>query len=167
MTAATGTTLLQSALTGAALAIFLAACQPADPAAAIKRVEAKWVDRQMLFVGDNRVGAPSASFHTRSAPQLVGELRAPGRGRCVTSPSTRRPTASGCWEMARSICAMRNAFADPPHSGGGQARRLALDASGRPLLIAADGANGDDRSADTEPAAPAVRADSALRPVTS
>ena len=109
MTAATGTTLLQSALTGAALAIFLAACQPADPAAAIKRVEAKWVDRQMLFVGDNRVGAVRI-FHTRSAPQLVGELHAPGRGRCVTSPSTRRPTASGCWEMARSICMMRNFF---------------------------------------------------------
>ena len=42
MTAATGTTFLQSTLMGAVIAILLAACQPADPAAVIKRVEAKW-----------------------------------------------------------------------------------------------------------------------------
>jgi len=140
MTAATGTTLLQSALTGAALAIFLAACQPADPAAAIKRVEAKWVDRQMLFVGDNRVGAVRI-FHTRSAPQLVGELHAPGRG--AVRDIAPDPAANRIWVLGDGAVYLHDAqrfslIRRIPAVGSGT-ERLALDASGRPLLIAADG----------------------------
>ena len=82
MTAATGSnrllSVLCSATAAAALIVSLAACQPADRAAMQKRVEAKWVDRQLLLVGDGRLGSVRV-YHLRAAPQLVAELRAPGR----------------------------------------------------------------------------------------
>lgn len=140
MTAATGTTFLQSTLMGAVIAILLAACQPVDPAAVIKRVEAKWVDRQMLFVGDNRVGSVRI-FHTRGAPQLVGELHAPGRG--VVRDIALDPAANRIWVLGDGAVylhdAQRFALIRRIPAVGSGTERLALDASGRPLLIAADG----------------------------
>lgn len=140
MNAATGSTLLQSALFGAALAFFLAACQPADRPAAAKRVEAKWVDRQLLFIGDNRLGNVRI-FHMRSAPLLIGELRAPGRSE--VRDIALDPAAGRIWVLgdgavylheARSFSLVRRI----PAIGAGT-ERLALDASGRVLLVAADG----------------------------
>jgi hypothetical protein len=140
MTAATGTTFLQSTLMGAVIAILLAACQPADPAAVIKRVEAKWVDRQMLYVGDNRVGGVRV-FHMRAAPQLVGELQAPGRG--AVRDIALDPAANRIWVLGDGAVYLHDAqrfslIRRIPAVGSGS-ERLALDASGRPLLIAADG----------------------------
>lgn len=141
MSAATGTTLLQSALFGATLMLSLVACQPADRAVATKRVEAKWVDRQLLFVGDNRIGTVRI-FHLRSAPQLVAELRAPGRTEVrdiALDPASHRIWVLGDGAVylhdARRFSLIRRI----PAVGSGT-ERLALDASGRPLLIAANGA---------------------------
>ena len=140
MTAATGTSLLQSALMGAVLAISLAACQPAERAAATKRVEAKWADRQMLFVGDNRVGAVRV-FHMRAAPALIGELRAPGRE--AVRDIAIDPAANRIWVLGDGAVYLHDAqrfslVRRIPGVGSG-AERLALGAAGAPLLIAADG----------------------------
>lgn len=78
MSAATGSSRLQPALFAAALALFLTACQPADHVAMGKRVEAKWAERQLLFVADPAIGNVRV-FHLRAAPVLIAELRAPGR----------------------------------------------------------------------------------------
>lgn len=78
MNPATGSFRFQSVLFGAVLGLALAACHPANPAAMAKRVEAKWAERQLLFIGDPRLGTVRV-FHLRAAPQLIAELRAPGR----------------------------------------------------------------------------------------
>ncbi len=140
MTAASGSTLVQSALFGAVLTFALVACQPVERAAVEKRVEAKWVDRQMLFVGDNLVGGVRV-FHLRAAPQLIGELRAPGRGEVrdlLLDPAANRIWVLGdgaVWlHDARRFSLVRRI----PAPGSGR-DRLVLDAAGGVLLVAADG----------------------------
>ncbi len=78
MNAATGSFRFQSVLFGAVLGLVLAACHPANPGAMAKRVEATWAERQLLFVADPSLGTVRV-FHLRAAPQLIAELRAPGR----------------------------------------------------------------------------------------
>lgn len=140
MTAASGTTLVQSALFGAALTFALVACQPAANAPVEKRVEAKWVDRQMLFVGDNLVGGVRV-FHLRAAPQLIGELRAPGRGevRDILLDSA----ANRIWVLGDGAVwlhdAQRFSLIRRIAAPGSRNERLALDAAGGVLLVAADG----------------------------
>lgn len=144
MTAATGSNRLLSVLCsitlGAALTFFLAACEPADRAAMPKRVEAKWVDRQLLLVGDTRLGSVRV-YHLRAAPQLVAELRAPGRNE-VRDISI---DASGnrIWVLGDGAVYLHDGRSFSlvkriPAVGSGTVR-LALDAFGAPLLIAENG----------------------------
>jgi hypothetical protein len=140
MTAATGFTLLQSALFGAVLAFSLVACQPAEHAVAVKRIEAKWVDRQLLFIGDNRLGVVRV-FHMRSAPQLVAEMRTPGRNE--VRDIALDPAGGRLWVLGDGAVYLHDAktfslIRRIPAVGSGN-ERLALDASGRVLLVAADG----------------------------
>lgn len=131
---------LASALVAAMLTISLAACQPADRAAMQKRVEAKWVDRQLLFVGDPRLGTVRV-YHLRAAPLMVAELRAPGRNE-VRDISL--DTASGrIWVLGDGALYLHDANTYSlvrriPAVGSG-IERIALDAVGAPLLIAGDG----------------------------
>lgn len=140
MTAATGSTFVQSALFGAAVALTLVACQPADIAPVHKRVEAKWVDRQLLFVGDNMLGGVRV-FHMRAAPQPVAEMRAPGRSE--VRDIALDPAANRIWVLGNGAVWLHDAqrlslIRRIPAVGSGS-ERLALDASGGLLLIGTDG----------------------------
>lgn len=125
----------------AAATLFLAACQPGENAGAGKRVEARWVDRQLLFVGDARLGTVRV-YHLRAAPLLVGEMRAAGRD--AIRDILVDATAGRVWVLgdgavylhdARSFALVRRI----PAVGAG-AMRLALGDDGAPLLVAGDGA---------------------------
>lgn len=144
MTAATGSSPLQSVLSAALLAATLTfafvACQPADPAHIGKRVEAKWVDRQLLFVGDSRQGNVRV-FHMRASPLQIAEIRAPGRS--AVRDIALDPSAGRIWVLgegavylhdARSFSLVRRI----PGVGSGT-MRIALEAGGAPLLVGADG----------------------------
>ena len=147
MNAATGTSPLTSVsqpllamAAAAALMLALNACQPADRAAVEKRVEAKWEDRQLLFVGDAGRGQVKV-FHLRAAPQYVGELRAPGR--MAVQDIRVDPTGGRIWVLgdaavyvhdARSFSLIRRI---PLPSS--EVARLELDEAGSPLLISSAG----------------------------
>ncbi|MDQ5903131.1 MAG: hypothetical protein QG672_718 [Pseudomonadota bacterium] len=150
MTAATGslgsrglfrlTSVLTSAFVAAVLTFSLAACQPADRAVVQKRVEAKWVDRQLLFVGDPRLGTVRI-YHLRAAPLMVGELRAPGRNevRDISLDTTN----GRIWVLGDGALYLHDARTYSlvkriPAVGSGTVR-VALDAAGAPLLIAENG----------------------------
>lgn len=145
MTAATGASSLRSVLysagMAAALTISLIACQPADRAEHAKRVEAKWVDRQLLFVGDPAWGNVRV-FHLRPVPQMIAELRAPGRS--GVRDISLDPAAGRIWVLGDGDLYLHDARTFSlvkriPAVGSGSVR-LALDAGGAPLLIAENGA---------------------------
>lgn len=144
MTAATGSTLPQSALTLVALAtalmLSLAACQPADRAMAQKRIEAKWVDRQLLFVGDGRLGTVRV-YHLRAAPVMIAELRA--QGRSEVRDIALDTAGNRIWVLGDGAVYLHDGRSFSlvkriPAVGSGTAR-MALDAAGAPLLIADNG----------------------------
>ena len=131
---------LASLLVAATLTLSLTACLPADGAAMHKRVEAKWIDRQLLFVGDPRLGTVRV-YHLRAAPLLVAELRAPGRN---TVRDISLDTAGNrIWVLGDGAVYLHDARTFSlvkriPAVGSGTVR-LALDAAGAPLLIAENG----------------------------
>ena len=144
MTAATGSTLPQSALTLLALAtalmLSLAACQPADRAMAQKRIEAKWVDRQLLFVGDDRLGTVRV-YHLRAAPVMIAELSA--QGRSEVRDIALDTAGNRIWVLGDGAVYLHDSRSFSlvkriPAVGSGTAR-MALDAAGAPLLIADNG----------------------------
>lgn len=129
-----------SALLLATTLLTLNACRPEGAAVVGKRVEAKWEARQLLAVGDERTGIVRI-FHLRTAPALIGELRAPGRAavRDIRFDETRgRIWVLGdaavylhdarTWSLIRRIPAPAAA-----------AQRLDLEPSGAPRLLAEDG----------------------------
>lgn len=129
-----------SAIAAAALMLALSACQPADRAAVHKRVEAKWVDRQLLFVGDSRLGSVRV-YHLRAAPQQIAELRAPGRNE--VRDIALDPAGNRIWVLGDGAVYLHDARSFSlvkriPAVGSGTVR-LALDAEGAPLLIAENG----------------------------
>ncbi len=131
---------LASALAAAVLMISLAACEPADRAVTQKRVEAKWVDRQLLFVGDQRLGTVRI-YHLRAAPLMVAELRAPGRNE--VRDISLDPANGRIWVLGDGALYLHDANTYSlvkriPAVGSG-IERIALDATGAPLLIAGDG----------------------------
>lgn len=147
MTAQTGTRRGLAAGSSLFLAAFmltlaLAACRPAADVVHGngKRIEAKWEARQLLIVGDDRTGI-ARIFHTRAAPSLIGELRAPGRkavrdiridearGRIwVLGEAAVYLHDARSWTLIRSIAAPVAAV-----------ERLELDGAGAPQLLAEDG----------------------------
>ncbi len=148
MTAATGTSrstsvfqVLLAAAAAATLMFALNACQPADRAVAGKRVEAKWAERQLLFVGDPERGNIRV-FHLRAAPLQVGELRAPGRNGvrdiAIDAPGQRiwvLGDAAVYLHDARSFSLVRRIPVSTPGFAA-----LHLDTAGTPLLLNGDGA---------------------------
>lgn len=144
MAAATGLSTLQSTLSATLLAATLTfaftACQPADPAHIGKRVEAKWVDRQLLFVADSRQGSVRV-FHMRASPLQVAEIRAPGRNGVR---DIALDTAAGrIWVLGEGAVYLHDArsfsLVRRIPGVGSEVTRIALEASGAPLLIGADG----------------------------
>lgn len=145
MTAETGSNRLLSVLCSAtfavALMLSLNACQPADRAVAQKRVEAKWADRQLLLMGDAQLGTVRV-YHLRASPQLIAELRAPGRNEVrdisIDAANNR------IWVLGDGAVYLHDGRTFSlvkriPAVGSGTAR-MALDAGGAPLLIAENGA---------------------------
>lgn len=140
MTAQTGTRrglAAGSSLFLATLLLALAACRPAAEVTNGKRVEAKWEERQLLIVGDERSGT-ARIFHTRAAPALIGELRAPGRN---AVRDIRIDAARGrIWVLGDAAVYLHDA-----RSGSvirripAAAQRLELDHGGAPRLLADDG----------------------------
>ena len=144
MTAATGSSpfssTLAAAFAAAALTFAFTACQPANPAKIGKRVEAKWVDRQLLFVGDSRQGAIRV-FHMRASPLQVAEIRAPGRD--TVRDIALDPAAGRIWVLGDGAVFLHDArtfsLVRRIPGAGSASTRLALDAGGAPLLLDADG----------------------------
>jgi hypothetical protein len=128
------------ALFVAVLSLLLAACAADERIVAGKRVETRWAERQLLFVGDDRTGLVRV-FHLRAAPLLVGELRAPGRaavrGIAVDGGRGRiwvLADAAVYLHDARSYALVRRI---PLPSAA--VTQLVLDAAGVPLLQGGDG----------------------------
>ncbi len=128
------------ALILATFALALAACNPAADTLAGKRVEIKWEERQLLIVGDDRTGIARV-FHTRSAPLLVGEMRAPQRAAVRDmriDPARQRVWILGDGALylhdARSWSLIRRVAL--PATGD---LRLELDDAGAPLLLGSEG----------------------------
>lgn len=133
--AATGSTLFL-----ATLLLAVAACRPAANEIIGKRVEIKWEERQLLFVGDPRTGIARV-FHMRAAPLLVGEMRAPGRTAVHDiriDKARERVWVLGSDALyahdARTWSVLRRVQAPVADSA-----RLELDSGGAPLLIGNDG----------------------------
>jgi len=129
-----------SAFLLAALLTSMTACRPAGNAVAGKHAEAKWAERQLLVIGDRRTGIARV-FHTRAAPLLIGELRAPGRREVRDlriDPQRNRIWVLGetgvdlhdatTWSLIRRVSA--------PVAG---TETLRLDGTGAPLLLGEDG----------------------------
>ena len=124
----------------AALSFFLIACQPADRAEQAKRIEAKWVDRQLLFVGD------PAGKGSRLPPATgaATDRRVAGTGRSGVRDVSLDPAAGRIWVLGDGALYLHDARTFSlvkriPAVGSGSVR-LALDAGGAPLLIAENGA---------------------------
>ena len=144
-----GSIRLQPTLVLVALTIFLAACQPTNPVVMPKRVEIKWADRQLLFIGDERLGTVRV-FHTRAAPLLITEINAPDRTSVrdlAIDAQSRR-----IWILGDGAVYLHDAqtysLIRKVAGVGSAAVRLMLDTNGAPQLMASDGS----RLASIDPA---------------
>ncbi|MBI2307057.1 MAG: hypothetical protein HYU78_07100 [Rhodocyclales bacterium] len=130
-----------SALLLATTLLTLNACRPEGAAAIGKRIEAKWEARQLLVVGDGQTGIVRI-FHTRAAPVLIGELRAPGR---ASVRDIRIDEAHGrIWVLGETAVYLHDARSGSlirriPASAAAATQRLELETSGALRLLAEDG----------------------------